>query len=200
MALEDLIARLDRDGARRVAELREKAGAEAAALLAQAAVASGEHRDGELGKRRAARRAVLDAELAEARQRARADRLLAQRARLAQIFARARALLPDFCASPAYAAALPGHLREALRYVEGLPIEVACAKAFAPLLRPLVEARPGATLREDDGLAPGVRVSALDGSVFIDATLPARLTQLEPTLEVELASALSPAPAKEPPR
>jgi vacuolar-type H+-ATPase subunit E/Vma4 len=200
MALDDLIARLDRDGARRVAELRAKADAEAGALLAQAAVASGEHREAELARRRVARQALLGAELAEARQRARADRLRAQRERLAQIFARARALMPSFAASPGYAAALPGHLEEALRFVEGLAVEVACAPAFAPLVRALVQARPGATLREDAALAPGVLVSAADGSVFIDATLPARLSELEPALEVELARALAGPPSEAPPR
>ena len=190
MALDDLISRLDRDGERRLEELRAKTETEVGALRAEAARASDQHREKELAKRRGALRAQQETSLAEARHRSRADRLRAQHALLEQIFARARASMPAFAASPAFAAVLPRHLQDALRYVEGLPIEVRCAPPFRAILEPLVLARGSATLVVNEGLAPGVVVSAADGSVFLDATLPALLVRLEPRLAVELLSSL----------
>lgn len=186
MGLQDLISRLERDAERRIAELRDKAQAEAEGLLAEAARESAAHRERELGLRRGARKGRYERALAEARQRARADRLRAQHELLARIFTRARELIPEVAASDAYAAALGAHLAEALRYVEGTRAVVRCAPAHLAVVQPLLAARDGVELVEDPSLAPGVVVTTADESVAIDDTLPARLARFEPRLSVEL--------------
>ena len=186
MALTDLTARLERDAEARIAELTARTEAEAQALLAEARRATQTHRDDELNARRLVRRARFDRALAEARQRARADRLAAQHALLAKIFERARAVIPSVAESAAYLEALPTHLLEALRYVEGQRVIVRCAPAFAERLRPVLAGRDDVALLEDPQLPPGLTVSTPDETVFIDGTLAQRLARLEPRLRVEL--------------
>ena len=77
MALTELIARLERDAEARIAELTARTEAEAQALRDEASRATQAHRDDALAARRLVRRARFDRELAEARQRSRADRLAA---------------------------------------------------------------------------------------------------------------------------
>ncbi|MFZ5439951.1 MAG: V-type ATP synthase subunit E [Myxococcota bacterium] len=190
MALGDLIARLERDAERRVAELKAKADAEVAALEAEAARVRDARRGEELTSRRAARRLRFEQALADARQRARADRLRAEHALLARVFERARVELATVARTPAYAAALEGHLAEALEYLQGQRVVVRCAPEFAARLAPALDARGDAALVEDAALGPGVVVTAADDSVVIDQTLAARLARLEPQLGVELLSAL----------
>ncbi len=186
MALGELISRLERDAEARVGEVRAKAQAQAEALLAEAARATEAHRERELGVRRVERRARLDRELSEARQRAHAERLVGQHALLARVFAAARALIPEVAASPAYLEALPGHLAFALRYVEGMRVVVRCAPAFIAALQPVSDSRADVVLVEDATLPPGVLISSADDSVFIDDTLGARLTRAQPRLAIEL--------------
>ncbi len=119
MALADLIARLEHDADARIAELTAKAEAEARSLLAEASRVKETLRTTELSRRRASQRAKLERELADARARARAQVLEARHAVLARIFAQARERLPALGASERWAAVLPHHLEQALRYVEG---------------------------------------------------------------------------------
>lgn len=181
MALADLIARLEREADARSFELDAQAGAEAEKLRAEATRSSEERRERELATRREERRTTLDAALAEARRKMRGARLTAQHALLARVFARARELVPEVARSPAYLQAVPQHLAEARRFVEGLEVEVRCPPELAALL-------PGAVA--DPAVAPGVVVKAVDGSVHLDNTLPARLQRLEARLAVELLAQL----------
>ncbi|MDP1825451.1 MAG: V-type ATP synthase subunit E [Archangium sp.] len=181
MALEDLIARLERDADVRSSQLELDAEAEATALRGEAARVAQQRRDRELGSRRTRRRAQLDAALAEARRQTRGARLAAQHALLQRIFARARALVPELARSEAYLSQVAVHCAEARRYLEGVRVVVRCQPALVERLR-----EPGLTLLEDAALPPGVVVAAEDGSVFIDNTLPARLERLEAKLAVEL--------------
>lgn len=186
MALADLIARLERDAEARLTELTAKTDAEATRLLADAARARETHRDRELALRRAARRARHQREQAEARQHARADRLRAQHALLERIFARARLLLPELAASPAWRAALPRHLAHALRYLEGQRVVVKCAPAVVELVRAHLGHRDDVVVLEEPTLALGCQAMTPDESVLIDDTLGARLARAEARLAVEL--------------
>ena len=183
MALPDLIARLERDAQARGDELARQASAEAGALRAEAERLLVQRREQELTRRRSERRLRHEAELAEARRASRGTRLAAQHALLERIFARARSLLPEVACSAEYFALLPGHYAEARRYVEGLKVTVRCHPSSALWLH---GTDGDATFVEDVQAAPGVYVSAEDGSVFIDNTLPARMQRLEAKLAVEL--------------
>ena len=183
MALAELIARLERDAQTRADELDARAGAEADALQADAARLLVQRRAQELTRRRTQRQLRHEAALAQARRAARGARLAAQHALLERIFARARSLLPEVASSAEYFALLPGHYAEARRYVEGLKVTVRCHPSSAIWLH---GTDADATFVEDAQAAPGVYVSAADGSVFIDNTLPARMERLETKLAVEL--------------
>jgi vacuolar-type H+-ATPase subunit E/Vma4 len=183
MALPDLIARLERDAETRGDELDRQANAEAEALRAEASRLLVQRREQELTRRRTERRVRHEAALAEARRGARGARLTAQHALLERIFARARALLPEVASSAEYFALLPAHYAEARRYVEGVKLTVRCHPSSAIWLH---GTDADATFVEDAQAAPGVYVSAADGSVFIDNTLPARMQRLEAKLAVEL--------------
>jgi len=185
MALEALIARLEADADARLSQHEASAAAEARALLDEARQVESQRREQELSTRRARRRARLDTALAQARRDAKQARLLAQHALLERVFSRARALLPELASTPAFLERLPGQLEEAQRYLEGVPVVVRAHPSILALLP-----RTGATFVEDPSMPPGVVVSAADGSVFIDNTLPARLQRLAPRLGVELLASL----------
>jgi vacuolar-type H+-ATPase subunit E/Vma4 len=189
MALEDLIARLERDAEARAAGLEAAADAEASALLAEAGKVAAEVSERELNSRRAQRRAQMDAALAEARRLARGALLEAQHALLARMLARARELVPEVGRSAEYLAELPRHWAEARRFLEGVQVVVRCQPALVALLRSGADAQ--VTFVEDASLPPGVVVTAADDSVFIDNTLPARLQRLEARLAVELLASVA---------
>lgn len=186
MALADLIARLERDAEARLAALTAKTDAEVAVLQADAERAKRGFRDRELASRRATRRARLEHEQAEARQRARADRLRAQHALLERVFARARSRLPEVAASPGWRAALPHALVGALKYLEGQRVVVRCPQGVAELVRARLGKRDDVAVIEDPALALGCVVMTPDESVVIDDTLSTRLSRAEARLAVEL--------------
>jgi vacuolar-type H+-ATPase subunit E/Vma4 len=192
MALPDLVARLERDAQQRITDLRANTQAQVSALAAQAAAVRDAQRDSELRRRRAVRRARLELELAQARQRARADQLHAQHALLVKIFQRAGEQLAAVATSPEYVNALPSHVKEALQFVEGQDVTVRCPPALVRDVRRAVEGRPGVTVVEDAQAPPGILVSTTDGTVVVDNTLPARLKRLVPRLAVELLAQVPP--------
>ncbi len=181
MALDDLIARLERDTAARVAAVQARAEGEAAELLAEAARRRDEIVRCELAARRAMRTARLDGELARARQRSRAERLAAERALIDQVLQRARALIDEAGREPNFVRAVARQTIEALRYVEGLAPRVRARPELELALRPVAPA-----LDLDASMPFGAVVSAGDGSVRIDETLAARLERMGPALAVEL--------------
>ncbi|MGE0461718.1 MAG: V-type ATP synthase subunit E [Vicinamibacterales bacterium] len=186
MALADLIARLEQDAANRVEAIRRQAGDEVRAIEAAAEQALSDHRAAHVGRRHAGRQAAFRRQLAEARRSARARELEARHALLARVMDRARSLLSDAAGTPAYQHALPAHLDEALSYVEGVACRVRCPSSCARALAAAAARHRGVSLEVDESIGPGFIVEALDGSVSIDNTLPARLSRVEGRLAVEL--------------
>lgn len=187
MALPDLISRLEQDATGEARALAERADDEVRAIEADADRVAAEAAAARLAERRSAREAVRRRELADARRRAHGRALEARHARLARVLDRARALASEVAASDEYRRALPGHLDEALAYVEGLRPRVRCQAVFAPLLRPAVARHDGADLVVDDAMGPGVVVEAADGSVLVDNTLEARLIRVAPGMAAAIA-------------
>lgn len=186
MGLDDLIARLERDADARVAAIRARAQAEAEAIASAAGSASAKHRDETLAARRAERGARLGRELAAARQRAKSELLSRRHETLERIFARASELLAEAERDERYLAAVPQHLEEALRHVEGVPAEVRCRPSVARRLEPVLAGRAQLELVEDPGAPLGVVVRAKDGTVEVDNTLGARLQNVRQELGAEL--------------
>jgi len=186
MALADLIARLEQDAASQVEAIRRKAGDEVRAIEVAAEQALSARRAAHVGRRRAERQAALRRQLAEARRSARAHELEARHALLARVMDRARTLLSDAAGTPAYQHALPAHLDEALSYLEGVACRVRCPSSCAAPLGAAAARHQGVSVEVDESIGPGFIVEALDGSVSIDNTLPARLSRVEGRLAVEL--------------
>lgn len=190
MALDDLIARLERDADARLAALREKTDAEVARLLAEAAAAQGTRERRALDTSRQARRKALDRALVEARQEARAAELRAKRALLDRVIARARALFPEHGLAR-WKAALGQELDEALRYLEDAVV-VRCSADVFPEVKALLAARAGLALAETSLGASGCVLTAADGAVRLDVTFEARLARAAPHLAVTLFAEVPP--------
>ena len=197
MALPDLIARLEQEAQSRVEAIQRDADAEVRAIEADAEQAVRELTARQLEYGRAQRHVGLERALSLARRQARARELESLHAQIRRILTRARALIPEAAASARYVAAVPSHLEEALRFVEGLHPRVRCQPACAPVLAPIV-ARCGAELVIDNGIGPGVFVEAGNGSVVVDNTLAARLARGESRFIIELARKLRDATATVP--
>jgi vacuolar-type H+-ATPase subunit E/Vma4 len=194
VALPDLIARLEQEAQSRVEAIQREADAEVRAIEADAEQTIRELTARQLEHGRAERHVGLERERAFARRQARARELEALHAQIRRVLTRTRALIADAAASAAYTAAMPSHLEEALRFVEGLHPRVRSQSACAAKLAPVVT-RCGVELVIDDSVGPGVFVEAGDGSVFVDNTLAARLARRESHLIIELARKLRDATA-----
>lgn len=186
MGLPELIARLERDGDARVAEIRARTKAEKDALDAASAALSARHRGEALASRARERRAKLDQELADARQRANAERLAAEYALLERVLARTRELIDVVDAEPAYLAAVSAQLEGALRFVEGQPIVVRCRPSLAAAARATLATRSDATVEEVADAPVGIRITLRDGSMEVDDTLLQRLSRMRTRLAMEL--------------
>jgi vacuolar-type H+-ATPase subunit E/Vma4 len=193
MALSDLISRLEQEAQSRVLAVERQTGADVSAIEAETARAVAEIAAHHLDRERAERRVVEQRELALARREARGRELAARRAQLARILERARALVPEAASWPAYAAALPSHLDEALSFLEGLHPRVRCQAEAARQLEAALGRHADATLTVDESVGPGI--VAETASVIVDNTLAARLARAEIDLAVELSRKLGEPPS-----
>ncbi len=182
MALPELMARLERDAAARIAVMQAKARAEADALVAAARDEASRRRVDALEKKRRTLRAQLELEAASARQQARAQVLEARRRLLDRVAARAAALLVEAPPGPG----LELLAKAGLRFVEALPTRLSCSPAAAAQLVATVKVVPTLELVIDPNAAPGLVLEAKDGTVRIDARLETLLARAWPRLSVEV--------------
>ncbi|MBI2963238.1 MAG: hypothetical protein HYY35_05735 [Deltaproteobacteria bacterium] len=186
MALDDLLAELERDA-------RSKADAELAAARAEASRIAGDGVE-RIRRRRAEFLASLEADLeaetelalAEARHRVHGEVLAARQRMLERVFAAARERLADAVRSEAYDAVLGSHLAEALSYLGGAAAVVRCPAALASRVRELVAGREHLSVDSRDGAEPGIAVVAAEGAVVVDNTLTGRLERLRGRLAIEV--------------
>jgi len=191
MALADLMARLECDAQSQVDAIARDADAQVRAIEAATEEAVASLTAHHLERERSTRLAAYQVELALARREAHARELEARRALIERVLARARAHIPTAAASPAYAEALPGHVDDALSFLEGLEPRVRCQAAFAPALEAVIDRHPGARLVIDESVGPGVIAEAADGSVSVDNTLAARLDRACSRLAMALSRRLN---------
>ena len=186
MALEELLAALERGG-------RAKAGAalEAARAEARRIAAESEER---IARRRRDSREALEAELrgqteklvAAAREAARRDVLSARQRMLDRVFRAAEQRLAEVGRSEAYAARLGEDLAEARSYLGGMPAVVRCTPDLSARVRAWIVGKEGLSVEEEQHAEPGVVLVAADGSVEVESTLTARLDRLRPLLSMEV--------------
>lgn len=186
MALEHLLAALERDTEEQVSALLQEAAARAAAIRDETESAVTEQLATFEHRRRTALTAEAGTEVAEARERAGRRRLEARAAFLSAVFERARERLDEAAAREAGRAALVEQAREAVSFLGGAPGLLRCSPALA---EPLTAAFPAGTsveIRPDRTAPPGFTVTTADGHLTVDGTLAPRLERLRPQLAVDL--------------
>lgn len=186
MALPELIARLELEAQSRIDAIRKDALAQISAIESATSTAARDATTSYLAQQQVCRQSAYAKALASARRDARMRELEAMHAAIRRVLDRARHLIDEVAGSPAYAAALPAHVNEALSFVDGLRARVRCAGRFAAIVGPAVEAQ-GATLVVDETVGAGVIVETADGAVSVDNTLAARLGRRQQDLECALA-------------
>lgn len=192
MALEHLLAALEREAAERAQALIAGARAESDRIAAAAEERVTRRRRETLGPREAALRATAERTLAETRRAARRAQLEARGRLLDRVFAAARELGPPAVAGDAYRRALPAFLAQALACVGAAPAVIRCSPALARPIRALVATleREGLTVEPDARVGSGFVLTTGDGKISVDHTLEARLARAESRLALEALRAL----------
>jgi vacuolar-type H+-ATPase subunit E/Vma4 len=194
MALDQLLAALERDAQGTAGTVLAGARTDADALRAEAEARITRRREALV----AGRKSELDAATREAVARARrttTEATLAARQRfLDRVFAAARDHLARAVDDDQFRAQLPGYLSDARAFIGDGPCSVRCRPELAALIRSHLGPDDRWTIQEDPAAGTGVRLIAGDGSVEIDNTLEARLARLRPRLSLEIMRAFE-APA-----
>ncbi len=186
MALDDLLAALERDATAQAEAVRAEARGAADRIARETdARLAGRRRD-VLEARAEALRAAAAVALGEVRWRARAQVLAAREELLDRLFEAAASRLPAAVRGADYRATLPGRLHEALSYLGDEPAMVRCPSALAATVRAALAAEARCTVAPDDAVGSGFRAATTDGTVEIDETLEARLAELRPRLAIEI--------------
>ena len=175
MGLAQLVARLEHEADVRIAAVEDATRRELEEIAKERERFSDAAREDELASRRAARRARLDRELAQARREAQTALLAARRALIERVLTRTRELLETAERDEAYLSGIAQQTRQALRFVDDRPMAIRCRPALADRLRDELSDLAAVTLEADPRCPPGVVLTAVDGSVEVDDTLEARL-------------------------
>jgi vacuolar-type H+-ATPase subunit E/Vma4 len=191
MALEALLAALEQEAGAKATSMLDAARADADRILAQAEADMARRRKDALQLAGSGARAAEQARLAELRRTVRAAVMRTRAAMLDRVFERARALFGAASCDPAFRAALPRHLEEALAYAGAADaVTLRCRPELAAALGALVADRPGVTVVEDDAVGWGIRLRDDASGLEVDNTLDARLDRARGALAIELLRAV----------
>ncbi|HUK20300.1 MAG TPA: V-type ATP synthase subunit E [Gemmatimonadales bacterium] len=191
MSLDHLLAGLERDATAQADGLLAAARAEAARLTTAADDRTRARQAAALGVREAELRAQSEAALSVARLSGRAAVLEGRRRVLDRILGAARGQFVSMLDDPAYRAALPQQVNEALDALgDETAATIVCPSPLVAAVQDIVARRRHVTVQADPASRPGIRVRSADGVIEVDNTLEGRLGRLRPRLEVELAARL----------
>jgi vacuolar-type H+-ATPase subunit E/Vma4 len=191
MALDHLLASLERDATAEAAALLTEAKAGVARVTAAAEAHVARRRAETLGVREQELRAAAELAVARARRAARARVLDARARAIARVFAGVQARLPAAAGSAAFHATLPARLAAARACAGDAPVAVRCAPDLAPHMRSaLAGAAPAVAVQPDAAIATGFVLATTDGSLEVDETLEARLARRRQELTVDVAREL----------
>jgi vacuolar-type H+-ATPase subunit E/Vma4 len=194
MPIVHLLEALEREARAQAEAMLEEARSAAAAITRDANERLALQRANALGAREAALRAAGETTLSEARRAGRRRALEARQRLLERVFDAARAHFPAALTEPAYRAALPQHLAEALPAVGDGPAAVRCPEVLVPLVQAAVAGRKHLAVQGDPAAPPGVTVTTADGVIEVDNTLEGRLERLRPRLALEVLARLETSP------
>ena len=186
MALDDLLAAVEREAERKIAARLAEAWTDAARVAA----GSSEHLARRRAEAEAARRAELRAtavrEVEASRRAARRTVLEARERLLERVFRAARERLPEAVRGKAYAAALADEVAEVLSYFGAELVVLRCPPALEPQIRKITSGRSGVTVAADPGLTTGLTAESADGALAVESTLEGRLGRMRPALAIEV--------------
>ena len=182
MALDHLLAALERD-ARSQAEARlKRARDEASALLEENRVRLAQERAAGLEALEAELRESAGLRLVEARRAALRKILVARQRLFERVLETARGRLREAQDDETFRAALPETIAGMLEFVGDRPAVLSCPAALRDAVTSAVRDRKGVTVSVDATIVAGARVGTLDGAVVVDGTLEARLEEMRPVL------------------
>jgi vacuolar-type H+-ATPase subunit E/Vma4 len=194
MALEQLLAALEADARTQADRLLADARASAQRIAQEAEERVARRRDQVLEEHGRELRANAESTLADARHRGRCGALTARDQIVERVFDAARGQLATAIDRPAYRAALPGILAEALAALgDDVKVKVRCAPSLVADIRRAAGAQasaPRPVVAADAGVGAGFTAATADGDIEIDATLEARLIRLRPLLAIQLLAEL----------
>ncbi|HEY4591487.1 MAG TPA: V-type ATP synthase subunit E [Thermoanaerobaculia bacterium] len=186
MALDDLLAAVEREAERKIAARLAEAWTESARVAAGSAGHLARRRAEAAAARRAELRATATREVEESRRAARRTVLEARERLLDRVFRAARERLPAAMKGEAYAAALADEVAEVLSYFGAELVVLRCPPALEPQIRKLTSGFSGVTVAADPGLATGLAAESGDGELTVESTLDGRLGRMRPALAIEV--------------
>lgn len=190
MALEHLLAALERDAEATAEAELSAARAEAVRIEAESAARVEQRRASFVATRERELRAAGATAAAEVRRRTRRAILEARQRLLDRVFTAAEHRLRAAVDDPAFVERLGEYLAEARTYLGDGPVIARCRPELAARVRRLAAKAKSVTVVTDPAAGTGIRLSAADGAVEVDNTLDARLARLRPRLALEVLQRL----------
>lgn len=176
MALDELLAALEREVRADADRLLEEARADARAWTAACEERAAEQHELALGQHLSRTHAELETVLAEARHTARQEVLEGRDQLLERIFAAARDACPEAITRATYLATLPDRVAAAFAcHAPDTDLVLSAPPALLKELEQQVAGDPHITVREDPGAGSGFRLHAADRSMEVVETLESRL-------------------------
>ncbi len=195
MALDHLLAALERDATVAAERLLAEGRAEAGRLTAASTATADQRRDAEVTRVRQERRARMEEELGVARRAARGELLGARERLLGRIDAELRRALPAAVGRPEYQGSLPQRVMAGLACLaEDEQVTVRAPAALIPAIRKAWPRGRVSAITPDEAAGSGFRLASADGAVEIEETLEARYTSLRGVLMREALQQLGEAP------
>ncbi len=193
MALQDLLAALEREAEQRIAAEQAEAAAAAAVLTRDAEALRVARREERLAQERARLETAAAREVALATRDAEHAVLTAREALVDRVLALVREGLAREPLGAAEAAALGLLAERALAHAGDRPASLRATPSLQPALAARFLAR-GLPVEADPAICAGSHVATADGRVVIDASLPGRLAAREAEARIHILASLEPAP------
>lgn len=176
MALDQLLAALERDAQAEADRILAEARSDAAAREARTEALLAERRSRLLDEREAQREAELEGELAAARLTARRHALAARETVLDRVFAAAQGACAAAASDPAYHATLVPRLERALAcFAPGSRLTISASPPLVPEITRWSDRPADTAVIADPQLGTGFRIAGADGSLEVLDTLEASL-------------------------
>ena len=190
MALEHLLGTLTREAEAEAGAILAAARAEAEAIRAQGEAARAARRSSVQTARDTDKRAAVALAVAEARRAGRREELEARQRVLDRVFAETRTRLHSLLDAPAFLAALPGRVEEAVACLGSRPGTLRYHRALGQAIGRIAPERAGLRQVVDDDVGPGFRLNSDDGGLVVNGTLDDLLERQIPRLALAIVARL----------